>query len=159
MFANVYVCAVAGMGGQMKEERLICPTTPKIVQHGERCLELNYKFTMRPAMAHTFCCALAFNLVLVVTDFQFIKIVRQPILSMSLVNFLFNSSIMSNVSRLNYKFLPLHSKTIEFIGVNILPWSHTESVIGQSSPLVCPFTFLSSLCECCRTNSQKYQCH
>jgi hypothetical protein len=28
--ANVCVCDVAGIGGQMKEERLICPTTPKL---------------------------------------------------------------------------------------------------------------------------------
>ena len=33
---NVGVCDVAGIGGQMKEVRLICPTTPKLSHETER---------------------------------------------------------------------------------------------------------------------------
>jgi len=34
--ANAGVCDVAGIGGQMKEVRLICPTTPKLSHETER---------------------------------------------------------------------------------------------------------------------------
>ena len=34
----VCVCDVAGIGGQMKEVRLICLTTPKLSYETERCL-------------------------------------------------------------------------------------------------------------------------
>jgi len=55
MAHNVCVCDVAGIGGQMKEERLICPTTPNCPTKPNVDRELNYKFTHHPAMAHTYC--------------------------------------------------------------------------------------------------------
>jgi hypothetical protein len=39
MAYNVCVCDVAGIGGQIKEVRLICPTTPKLSHETERCLK------------------------------------------------------------------------------------------------------------------------
>ena len=39
MAANVCVCDVAGIGGQMKEARLICPTTLKLSHEPERYLK------------------------------------------------------------------------------------------------------------------------
>jgi len=39
----------------MKEERLICPTTPNCPTKPNVDRELNYKFTHHPAMAHTYC--------------------------------------------------------------------------------------------------------
>jgi hypothetical protein len=48
MAYNVYVCAVAGIGGQMKEVRLICPTTPKLSRMSKRCLKTKLQIYVAP---------------------------------------------------------------------------------------------------------------
>ena len=46
--ANVCVCDVAGLVGQMKEVRLICPTTPKLSHETERCLKTKLRIYSSP---------------------------------------------------------------------------------------------------------------
>lgn len=48
MAANVGACDVAGIGGQMKEERLICPTTPKLSHVTELCLKTKLQINTKP---------------------------------------------------------------------------------------------------------------
>jgi len=48
MTGNVGVCDVAGIGGQMKEVRLICPTTPKLSHETERCLKPKLQLYTEP---------------------------------------------------------------------------------------------------------------
>jgi len=48
MSHNVSVCDVAGIGGQMKEERLICPTTPKLSHETARCLKPKLRIFTTP---------------------------------------------------------------------------------------------------------------
>lgn len=45
---NACVCDVAGIGGQMKEARLICPTTPKLSHDTERCLKPKLRISTSP---------------------------------------------------------------------------------------------------------------
>jgi hypothetical protein len=44
-----------GHGGQMKEERLICQTTPKLSAVTQSCLKTKLQIYTAPEMAHTFC--------------------------------------------------------------------------------------------------------
>ncbi len=46
--ANACACDVAGIGGQMKEARLICPTTPKLSHVTERCLKTKLRIYTTP---------------------------------------------------------------------------------------------------------------
>jgi hypothetical protein len=48
MAGNASVCDVAGIGGQIKEVRLICPTTPKLSHETERCLKTKLRISTSP---------------------------------------------------------------------------------------------------------------